>query len=348
MAYDAARAGPAGADQDAARRTSCRRAAGTAPEGWEPGDADHARDHARPGAVQRGAARWTTRSSTTTVDKKRLSAIVNDLAERYPKVQVAATLDALKEAGFHWATRSGVTISIEDVVTPPSKAEILERYEAQGREGPEPVRARSDHRRRAPSGAHRDLDPGDQRGRRGDGGELPEDQPGLDDGQLRRPRKHDAGPADRRHAWSGRQPEGRDHPAPDQVQLPRGPVRAGVLHLHPRRPQGSGRHRAADRRLGLPHPSSGRRLAGRHHPRGGLRHRARPAAIADRGAERRRHAASRPTNVETSVYARTLAEDVVVGRRDVWPRPARDLGDVAASTRWSTRGVERGPGPLAS
>jgi len=64
------------------------------------------------------------------VDKKVLSAIVNDLAERYPKVQVAATLDALKEAGFHWATRSGTTVSISDVVTPPGKQEILERYEA--------------------------------------------------------------------------------------------------------------------------------------------------------------------------------------------------------------------------
>ena len=53
------------------------------------------------------------------VDKKRLSTIVNDLAERYPKVQVAASLDALKEAGFHWATRSGVTVAISDVVTPP-------------------------------------------------------------------------------------------------------------------------------------------------------------------------------------------------------------------------------------
>ncbi|HEY5112501.1 MAG TPA: DNA-directed RNA polymerase subunit beta', partial [Coriobacteriia bacterium] len=59
------------------------------------------------------------------VDKKALGAIVNDLAERYPKVQVAATLDALKDLGFRWATRSGVTISIEDVVTPPAKAELL-------------------------------------------------------------------------------------------------------------------------------------------------------------------------------------------------------------------------------
>ena len=57
--------------------------------------------------------------------------IVNDLAERYPKVEVAAALDALKDAGFHWATRSGVTVSIEDVVTPPRKAEILAAYEEQ-------------------------------------------------------------------------------------------------------------------------------------------------------------------------------------------------------------------------
>jgi DNA-directed RNA polymerase subunit beta' len=63
------------------------------------------------------------------VRKGQLSAIVNDLAERYPKVQLAATLDALKEAGFHWATWSGVTIGIEDVVQPPRKWEILGRYE---------------------------------------------------------------------------------------------------------------------------------------------------------------------------------------------------------------------------
>ncbi|MGH8867975.1 MAG: DNA-directed RNA polymerase subunit beta' [Actinomycetes bacterium] len=63
------------------------------------------------------------------IDKKQLSGIVNDLAERYPKVQVAATLDALKDAGFHWATRSGVTIAIDDVLTPPRKQEILEAYE---------------------------------------------------------------------------------------------------------------------------------------------------------------------------------------------------------------------------
>jgi len=64
-----------------------------------------------------------------TVDKKRLSLIVNDLAERYTKAQVAASLDALKETGFSWATRSGATVAISDVVTPPRKIEILEGYE---------------------------------------------------------------------------------------------------------------------------------------------------------------------------------------------------------------------------
>ena len=63
--------------------------------------------------------------------KRQLSAIVNDLAERYPKGQVAACLDALKETGFHWATRSGVTVAIEDVLTGPRKAEILEKHEGE-------------------------------------------------------------------------------------------------------------------------------------------------------------------------------------------------------------------------
>ena len=63
------------------------------------------------------------------VGKKQLGQIVNDLAERYPKVQVAFCLDALKDLGFHWATRSGVTVSIGDVTTPADKPQILAAYE---------------------------------------------------------------------------------------------------------------------------------------------------------------------------------------------------------------------------
>ncbi|MHC5797744.1 DNA-directed RNA polymerase subunit beta' [Lacisediminihabitans sp. FW035] len=64
-------------------------------------------------------------------DKGQLSAIVNDLAERYPKVEVAAALDRIKDAGFHWASRSGVTVALSDVLTPPNKRQIIEGYEKQ-------------------------------------------------------------------------------------------------------------------------------------------------------------------------------------------------------------------------
>ncbi|MBL8929859.1 MAG: DNA-directed RNA polymerase subunit beta' [Kineosporiaceae bacterium] len=100
-----------------------------APEGWQSGDPVTLRT-----TLGRALFNQTLPVDyayvDTEVDKKVLSAIVNDLAERYPKVQVAATLDALKETGFHWATRSGTTVSISDVVTPPGKQAILERYEA--------------------------------------------------------------------------------------------------------------------------------------------------------------------------------------------------------------------------
>ncbi len=59
------------------------------------------------------------------VDKKELGRIVNDMAERESSAQVAATLDALKETGYRWATRSGVTVSITDVVTPGNKSQIV-------------------------------------------------------------------------------------------------------------------------------------------------------------------------------------------------------------------------------
>ncbi len=64
-------------------------------------------------------------------DKNQLSAIVNDLAERYPKVEVAAALDRIKDAGFHWAARSGVTVALSDILTPPNKREIIMGYEKQ-------------------------------------------------------------------------------------------------------------------------------------------------------------------------------------------------------------------------
>jgi DNA-directed RNA polymerase subunit beta' len=63
------------------------------------------------------------------VTKKLLGLIVDNLAEGFPKVTVAQTLDALKSLGFYWATRAGITIAIEDVVTPAKKQQILNGYE---------------------------------------------------------------------------------------------------------------------------------------------------------------------------------------------------------------------------
>ena len=64
-------------------------------------------------------------------DKGLISSLVNDLAERYPKVVVAETLDRVKDAGFYWATRSGVTVALSDVLTPVHKKEIVAKYEKQ-------------------------------------------------------------------------------------------------------------------------------------------------------------------------------------------------------------------------
>ena len=43
-------------------------------------------------------------------------------------------LDSFKELGFHFASQAGITISKNDVVAPPDKEEILERYENESEE----------------------------------------------------------------------------------------------------------------------------------------------------------------------------------------------------------------------
>jgi DNA-directed RNA polymerase subunit beta' len=63
------------------------------------------------------------------VDKRAMGRIVDDLAHNYDKAVVARSLDAIKDLCYRYATKSGLTISIEDVKTPAAKAEILERHE---------------------------------------------------------------------------------------------------------------------------------------------------------------------------------------------------------------------------
>ncbi|MGA3220432.1 MAG: DNA-directed RNA polymerase subunit beta', partial [Acidimicrobiales bacterium] len=58
-----------------------------------------------------------------------IGTIVERLASGYPRVRVADSLDKIKELCFRYATQSGLTISMEDVKVPASKADIIERHE---------------------------------------------------------------------------------------------------------------------------------------------------------------------------------------------------------------------------
>ena len=55
--------------------------------------------------------------------------LIEEIIRRYDKPDVAATLDSIKELGFHFATVAGLTIGLEDVKTPAEKGEIIAEFE---------------------------------------------------------------------------------------------------------------------------------------------------------------------------------------------------------------------------
>ena len=66
----------------------------------------------------------------STVYKADIRKIIEEIIDMYPRSQVQMTLDGIKEIGFEYATRSGLTIGLEDVKTPSDKKQILESFEA--------------------------------------------------------------------------------------------------------------------------------------------------------------------------------------------------------------------------
>ena len=64
------------------------------------------------------------------VYKSDIRVLIAEIIERYDKPDVAGTLDEMKDLGFHYATRAGLTIGLEDVKTPPDKQQIIDRFEA--------------------------------------------------------------------------------------------------------------------------------------------------------------------------------------------------------------------------
>ena len=63
------------------------------------------------------------------IDKKVMGQLVDELAHGFPKAVVAGSLDAIKNLCYRYATKSGITISVDDVKTPETKAGILEEHE---------------------------------------------------------------------------------------------------------------------------------------------------------------------------------------------------------------------------
>jgi DNA-directed RNA polymerase subunit beta' len=59
------------------------------------------------------------------INKKKMSEIVDDLIARYGIAGIPKILDDVKEFGFKYATKSGITWGIDDLVIPPEKDAIV-------------------------------------------------------------------------------------------------------------------------------------------------------------------------------------------------------------------------------
>ena len=223
-----------------------------------------------------------------TMKKKELGNLIDLSYRRAGNKATVIFADRLKDIGFEFATRAGISISIKDMTIPPQKARAAGRGAEAGRRDPEAVQQRRHHRRRALQqggrhlgrgpgrdrrrGAQGAVDPGLRQGQGRQGSQRAVVQSDLHHGRLGRARFRAADSPARRIARPDGQAVGRDYRNPDHRQLPRRADGAAVLHLDPRRAQGSGRYGAQDRQLRLPDPPPGRRRAGLDHHRGRLRH----------------------------------------------------------------------------
>ncbi len=63
------------------------------------------------------------------MNKGRLEELISELHDRFGSAVTAESLDRIKETGYDYATRSGLTIGISDAAIPPTKENILEEAE---------------------------------------------------------------------------------------------------------------------------------------------------------------------------------------------------------------------------
>jgi DNA-directed RNA polymerase subunit beta' len=69
-----------------------------------------------------------------TLDRKRMAVLADELIRRYGVDKLPATLDAIKNFGFSYATVSGTTWGIDDVVEPAAKEEIIAKAKSRSHE----------------------------------------------------------------------------------------------------------------------------------------------------------------------------------------------------------------------
>jgi DNA-directed RNA polymerase subunit beta' len=69
---------------------------------------------------------WNEAFRNHTIDKSALKKLITECYRRHGNAETAAFLDAIKSLGFHYATQSGTTVSISDIVVPDAKFKILE------------------------------------------------------------------------------------------------------------------------------------------------------------------------------------------------------------------------------
>ena len=62
--------------------------------------------------------------------KRQTADFIEDLVNVYGATAVSMVLDSFKELGFRHATDSGLTVSKNDIVIPPTKGEIIAKYDA--------------------------------------------------------------------------------------------------------------------------------------------------------------------------------------------------------------------------
>ena len=65
------------------------------------------------------------------VRKPQMKKIISEVIERYNKAELRVFLDSMKSVGFTFGSKAGLTVAMNDVKTPPSKKQILEKYEAE-------------------------------------------------------------------------------------------------------------------------------------------------------------------------------------------------------------------------